>query len=137
MTSQNAVALMKEAPAEHTFKLHKTSIEIKSIPELAEALEIMSEESYNHHVSEKKNDFANWVKDIMHDDELSTKLKGVRDRSQAYQIVKQRAKETVSRANAFTYTSTVFGFNLWDVIIGFIAGLIIGLFLGHFLIPSV
>jgi hypothetical protein len=137
MANQSADALVREAPAEHTFKLHKTSIEIRSIPELAEALEIMSEESFVHHVNEKKNDFAAWVRDVMHDDELSAKLEGTKDRVQAFQVVKQRAKEAVGRSNAFTYTSTVFGFNLWDVIIGFIAGLIIGLFLGHFLIPSV
>ena len=135
MASQSAVALVREAPAEHSFKLHKTSIEIKTIPELAEALEIMSEDSFSHHVNATKNDFAAWVKDVLRDDELATRLKAAKDRAQAIQAVRQRSKEMGAATPALSYTSTVFGFNLWDVVIGFIAGLIIGLFLGHFLIP--
>jgi hypothetical protein len=131
--AQEAVALVKEAPPEHSFKLHKTSIEIRSIPELAEALEIMSDESFAHHVNEQKNDFATWVGDVIHDTELSNRLKGVNTKAAAYEIVKKRAKEIGGQQ--YTYQSTLFGFNLWDVIIGFIGGLIIGMFLGHFLIP--
>ncbi len=133
--AQETVALLKEAPPEHTFKLHKTSIEIRSIPELAEALEIMSEESFGHHVSEHKNDFAKWVHDVIHDTELSARLKGASTKAAALEIVKKRAKEM--GAQQYTYQSTLFGFNLWDVIIGFIGGLIIGMFLGHFLIPKI
>lgn len=133
--AQEAVVLVKEAPPEHTFKLHKTSIEIRSIPELAEALEIMSDESFTHHVNEQRNDFATWVNDVMHDQELSSRLKNVNSKAAAFDIVKKRAKEVGGQA--YTYQSTLFGFNLWDVVIGFIGGLIIGLFLGHFLIPSI
>ena len=131
--AQEAMALVKEAPPEQSFKLHKTSIEIRSVPELAEALEIMSDESFAHHVNEQKNDFATWVQDIIHDTELSAKLKAIHSKAAAFEIVKKRAKELGGQA--YTYQSTLFGFNLWDVVIGFIGGLIIGLFLGHFLVP--
>lgn len=131
---QESVALVKEAPAEHTFKLHKTSIEIRSIQELAEALEIMSDESFNHHVSEHKNDFAAWVHDILHDTELSTRLKGAKTRAESLELVKKRAKETGTHMHV--YTSTFLGFNVWDLIIGFISGLILGMIMGHFLIPK-
>jgi hypothetical protein len=64
------------------------------LPELADAFEVMSEESFNHHVSDKKNDFATWVQDILHDNILSERLRGIKDRQKALQIVKQRMKET-------------------------------------------
>jgi hypothetical protein len=136
--SQVMQTVLKEAAPEHTFKLHKTMIEIRNISELAEALEIMSNDSFAHHVNDKKNDFATWLKDIIGDEELSKRLKGVVDKQKALAVVRQRLKETQKQATAtYTYQSTLFGFGLWDVIIGFVAGLIIGLFLGHFLMPAI
>lgn len=131
---QESVALLKEAPAEHSFKLHKTSIEIRSIPELAEALEIMSDESFSHHVGEHKNDFAKWVHDIIHDTELSERLKGAKTRQEALEMVKKRAKQTGTHLHV--YANTFLGFNVWDLVIGFIGGLILGMIMGHFLIPK-
>jgi hypothetical protein len=130
-----AITILKESPPEHSFKLAKTTIEIKNLSELAEAFEVMSDESFSHHVSETKNDFAAWVKDVLHDEELSNKLIGVSDKHKALQLVKHRLKETGSPSH-YTYISNLFGFGLWDIIIGFVAGLVIGLFLGHFLIPK-
>jgi len=130
-----SATLLKEARPEHSFRLAKTMIEIKNMAELADAFEVMSDESFNHHVNGKKNDFATWVKDILHDDELSSRLTGVNDRQKSLHIVKQRLKEI--HESQYTSKSNLFGFGLWDVIIGFVAGLIIGLFLGHFMIPKI
>jgi hypothetical protein len=128
-----ASAVVKQAPKEHTFKLHKTSIEIKDLPELAEALEIMSEESFSHHVSERKNDFAIWVQEVLHDDELAERLRGIEDKKQALSIVKQRLKEKYIPGSQYSYKAANFGFNLADIAIGFVGGIFVGLCLGYYL----
>ena len=73
-----------------TFKLHKTSIELNNLHELADALEIMSDDSYDHHVTQTKNDFATWVSESLKNQELSSKLKNARSRQDAYKIVKNQ-----------------------------------------------
>ena len=135
MSGQSASVLVGEAPVEHSFKLYKTGIEIKSIQELADALEIMSDESYSYHVTDTRNDFATWVQEVFHDQELSARLRSARDRSQAYQASRQRAKLNSGNAHPTAENAAlVFGFNMWDVIVGFIGGLIIGVFVGAYLL---
>lgn len=85
--------LAKETHPDKVFRLHKTTIELRSLPELAEALEIMSDESFCHHVTEKHNDFAVWVGETMDDKELSNKLSGISDRKSAFRIVKDHIKQ--------------------------------------------
>jgi hypothetical protein len=135
MENSTASTIM-EAPVEHSFRLHKTSIQIRNLGELSDALEIMSQESFGHHVNDKKNDFAVWVREVLHDDELAGRLRGIGDRKKAYEIVKQRIREISYSGSQSGYKSTLFGFGLWDVVIGFFGGLIVGLLLGHFLIPT-
>ncbi|MBS1266958.1 MAG: hypothetical protein MAG795_00928 [Candidatus Woesearchaeota archaeon] len=76
-----------------SFKIHKTTIELHNLEELAEALEIMSDESYNHHVNEKKNDFAIWVNDVIKNKELSDKLAGITNRRKALVAIKNYLKK--------------------------------------------
>jgi len=49
--------------------------QLKSIKELAESLDDMSDDAFRHHVSEMRNDFSNWVKDIFQEEDLSEELK--------------------------------------------------------------
>ena len=41
---------------------------------IRETLKEMDEETYNHHVKSEKNDFSNWVKDVLNDEKLSRDL---------------------------------------------------------------
>jgi hypothetical protein len=47
---------------------------IKSLFELADSLEDMSDEVFIHHVNPDKNDFAKWVQDVFGDEDLAIKL---------------------------------------------------------------
>jgi hypothetical protein len=47
---------------------------LKNLLELADALEEMTDEIFQHHVNEQKNDFAKWVSDVFGDEELALKL---------------------------------------------------------------
>ena len=50
---------------------------VKNLKELEEALNNMSDETFHYHSVEDKNDFSNWVKDVVGDTALANQLKGV------------------------------------------------------------
>jgi len=47
---------------------------LKSIRDFADALKHMSDDTFYYHVTDLKNDFASWVKDVFKDAELAEKL---------------------------------------------------------------
>lgn len=71
-----------EAPKEYHFVL-KGGEKLKSIKELASALEGMSEDVFRHHVTEVKNDFAKWVEDIFDEKKLAEEMRVVRSKMEA------------------------------------------------------
>ena len=71
--------VLGEAPEEHHFVVADGK-KLKNIIELADALEIMSEEIFRHHVNEAKNDFAAWVKDVFYDHSLAEDLSRAKNR---------------------------------------------------------
>ena len=42
-----------------------------NVVDLANALDDMNDDVFNHHVTEDKNDFSNWVKNTLNEDELA------------------------------------------------------------------
>ncbi len=47
----------------------------RNLEDLKNALLKMDKKSFSHHVNKEKNDFANWVKEVIGDDALANKLK--------------------------------------------------------------
>lgn len=54
--------------------------EIKSLPGLAEALGSMSDDSFYYHVSEHKNDFSSWIRDVFNENELAENVGKAKDK---------------------------------------------------------
>lgn len=77
---------------EHRFVL-LTGKEIKSLEELEAALEIMSGSVFRHHVTEYRNDFANWIKDILKDDDLALQIYKEKSLRKILQIIKVKRKK--------------------------------------------
>ncbi len=55
--------LLGEAPQEYEFYLNDGR-RLGSVFELVDALETMSDEIFREHVTEAKNDFSSWIKDV-------------------------------------------------------------------------
>lgn len=57
---------------------------ISDLLTLADAFESMADEVFYHHVNAERNDFSNWVKDVLEEEELAEQLleSQGRDRSQ-------------------------------------------------------
>jgi len=72
-------AVLADAP-ETSYFLLCNGQPVKNIKELADVMEVIEDQVFNHHVTPEKNDFAIWVKDIFKDIELAEKLAGVKDK---------------------------------------------------------
>lgn len=70
----------------------------RSLKDLAAALKEMSEEIYQRHVNSEKNDFSNWVHDVVGDVTLAYQLKKAKSRVTAARRVKDRLEWLKERA---------------------------------------
>ena len=67
---------------------------LKSILELADALETMSEEIFRYHANEFKNDFSSWVKDVFYDHSLAEDISRAKNRLETQiAILRRMVKE--------------------------------------------
>ncbi len=63
---------------------------LRDINELGEALAGMSDETFVFHSNTEKNDFSNWVRDIIGDEKLTRDLLESQNRTQAAKKVAER-----------------------------------------------
>ncbi len=71
--------LLKNAPAENAFVLRNGRV-LKNLHELANALVSMDDETFAHHVSKERNDFANWIQGVFQDEKLAKQVSKIRNR---------------------------------------------------------
>ncbi len=81
--------VLGEAPEEQHFVV-ADGRRLKNIIELADALETMSEEIFRHHVSDVKNDFSNWIKDVFYDHSLAEDITRAKNRLETQIAVLRR-----------------------------------------------
>jgi hypothetical protein len=83
---------MEGAPADQAFHMN-AEIEIQNLKELNDVLQQVHEKSFRSHVSEKKNDFASWVRHSVKDEELALRLEKTLDFEQTKRIIADRILE--------------------------------------------
>ena len=72
-------------PPEKYFVL-RSGIYIKNIEELAHMLDTMSDSDFSFHVTDTKNDFSNWIRDVFNKPELADLLQPIKEKKES-QIV--------------------------------------------------
>lgn len=82
----NDAKKLEEIKPENYFYL-RTGTPVRSLKELAEVLKFMSDQDFKYHVNDKKNDFANWIRDILKKRSLAEKIRDT--------IVKKELLETL------------------------------------------
>jgi hypothetical protein len=60
---------------------------LKDLNETLSEIKSMSPETFSHHVNQDKNDFANWIKDVLNDSALAKKISSVKDQSEMASIL--------------------------------------------------
>jgi len=63
---------------------------VKNLKELQEVLNGMSDETFRYHSREDRNDFSNWIRDVVRDEKLARDLSKARSHTQASQAVAHR-----------------------------------------------
>jgi hypothetical protein len=80
--------LEQEAPFGQYFRLVNGQ-ELKSLNDLRKALSYMSDDEFNHHVNQERNDFATWVRDALKNHELYEKLISLKSRKELEELLKK------------------------------------------------
>lgn len=60
---------------------------LTSLEELFAELQTMDKQTYHHHVNEERNDFANWVRDVMGDRFLAKNIELATERDQVLKLL--------------------------------------------------
>ncbi len=66
---------------------------LSSLYELRDELKKIDRKTFSQHVNRHKNDFANWVRDIIGDDLLAEAIASLDNEKDMYKAVKSRIKE--------------------------------------------
>jgi hypothetical protein len=80
---------LADVPQEYVFWCCDGQI-LKNLRELRDALAAMSEDTFAYHANAAKNDFRNWVGDIIKDEVLASNLLKATNTTSAVRIVTER-----------------------------------------------
>ena len=72
-------SVKQNAPTEQCFIMvdgHK----LKNVKELADVMEKIEDHVFHHHVTNDRNDFANWLRDVFKEIDLAAEVSGCRDK---------------------------------------------------------
>ena len=96
-TKEDARNYLRDAAPEQCFWVNNGPI-LKSIEELANALQDMNNETYQHHVNDEKNDFGKWINEVIGDTKLSNELLTSRNRESALKKIRNRLNSLKKKA---------------------------------------
>jgi hypothetical protein len=86
---KDAERLLGKVPDEYVFRCSDGRI-MNSMQELGDALNLMSDDTYSYHANAERNDFGNWVRDVIGDQKLTNDLLKAADRTKAVMAVANR-----------------------------------------------
>ena len=82
---------LMHADEAHCFWAHTGAV-LSNLRDLERALEEMTDEEFGQHVNAEKNDFANWVEEVLRDKECAKGLRRAKRRMSARTCVTKRLK---------------------------------------------
>ena len=88
-TKRNAAMVLADADGDKRFFCQDGCIS-KNLTELVDCLSHMTEEVFRYHVTSEKNDFSNWVRDVLGDVTLAIQLNSASSPSEAGRMVTER-----------------------------------------------
>ena len=93
---QQAKRFLADVPEEFVFRCGNSHV-LRNMKDLANELKSMPDNDYAFHANDGKNDFVNWVRDIIKDDILVNELKRAPNRAQAANAVANRVASLVKK----------------------------------------
>ena len=89
VTKQDAERLFADVPENRSFWCCDGRI-FRSMRDLSAGLANMSDETFAYHLNDEKNDFSNWLKDVIEDEKLAKDMEASITRQQAAKMVNER-----------------------------------------------
>ena len=87
----DAYRILADVMPEQCFWVNNGPI-IRNLQEMADTLNYMRDETFKHHVNEEKNDIANWIRDVLKDEELANSLMKIKSKEKILKEIKNRIK---------------------------------------------
>jgi len=127
ITPKEASKFLGNVPEDKVFRVY-LGPSIRNLYELAENLEKMSDESFYHHVTPERNDFENWINDVIKDVELAKSIANIKNQTTMSRIIKKRI-DVLERIKLEDHTAFKERFvsGVVDFAIGILIGFIIGI----------
>ena len=88
-TKDEARKYLSDVASEQCFWINNGPI-LKNLEELANVLPEISDDTFQHHVNNEKNDFSNWIRDVVGDQQLANDLLSSKSKSSAAKKVRSR-----------------------------------------------
>lgn len=85
--------LLEDVRAENYFWLKDGGV-IKNLKELSEVMNNMSDDTFNYHVNDQKNDFSNWIKDVHQEEGVAEGLLKAKTKEEAADYIRRVIEET-------------------------------------------
>ncbi len=129
MKEEIVKTFLSDVKQDNIFRVH-LGTNIGNLYELRDALSIMSDDSFHHHVTSSKNDFSAWIKNVVKDKDLAKDTDKIKDRQKMRDIIAQRINELEAMAVGDTFStdarSTVLDF-LMGMVVGFVIGYLVAM----------
>lgn len=90
--------ILGEAPQEFEFYLGDGR-RLKTVFELVDALESMSEAMFKEHVSGAKNDFSNWISDVFKEPNVAKEIKKIQSRIETQRILMRKLIDAAKKSS--------------------------------------
>ena len=97
VTKDEARKYLSDSPSEQCFWVNNGPV-VKNLEELTSVLPQLSEDAFGHHVNKEKNDFSNWIKDIIGDKKLANDLLSSKTKESALKKLKDRLSSLKKKA---------------------------------------
>ncbi|MFH1209875.1 MAG: hypothetical protein V1663_03740 [archaeon] len=91
LTKEEATRILSNVSEENKFWCNDGSA-LSNLQELEAALKNMNNETFGYHVNNEKNDFGNWIRDILKDDYLADEITKTKNKNVALKKLKNRLK---------------------------------------------
>ncbi len=89
MTKDEAKRYLSDTAPEQCFWVNHGPV-LKNLIELEGLLPQISDETFRHHVNSQRNDFSNWIRDVLGDKKLANDLMSSKSRESAAKKVRER-----------------------------------------------
>lgn len=93
-SSEEAKRILGRVPEGVSFWLC-TNKKLFSLRELSSELDEISDETFRYHVNRDKNDFENWIRDIIQDRELAREISRIKTKETLTRKIQERVEELI------------------------------------------